>query len=155
MSIDQGPNVDLNLVLQGGQAFLDRVQQLKDAQAGAEQARADLGIGKNVIELRDAASRALSEAQEQAAAIKDEAMQKAATAAKASGEWVKQTRDETAADRLAAAQLRAEAETLNKNAKENHAASVAKLAEAEDKLSKATAAHQAVQAAQAALKAAL
>jgi hypothetical protein len=117
MSIDQGPNVDLNLVLQGGQAFLDRVQQFKDAQDAAEQARANLGIGKEVVALRDEAARLVSQAKEEAEGIKNAALTKAATAQKASNEWLAQTKDAAAADRLAAASLKAEAEKMHIDAK--------------------------------------
>jgi hypothetical protein len=148
---NSGGSLDMDLVLKGGQAFLDRLQQLKDAKDGAEQARQNLGIAQNVVALRDEAARLVDQAKAEADGIKDEALSKAAQAQKAANEWLGQTKDAAAADRLAAAQLKADAEALHKAASENHVASVAALNEANDKLTKAAAAHEAVLAASAAL----
>jgi hypothetical protein len=146
-----GGNVDLDAIIKGGDAYMQRVKDFREAQQAAEDARSRLGIANNVLELRDQASRHLSEAQQQAEQIKDQALQDAARAQKSLQEWVMQTRDLTQKDRAEVVALKAEAETLNKNAKENHAASLAKLAEADDRLAKAKAAHEAVLAASAAL----
>jgi hypothetical protein len=150
-----GGNVDLDSIIKGGDAYMARVKEFRDAQQAAEDARANLGIAKNVAELRDQASRHLSEAQQQAEQIKDQALQDAARAQKSAKEWLAQTKDAAAADRLAAASLKAEAETLHKAAAENHAASLKALEEANAKLAAARNAHEAVKAAQAALSKAL
>jgi hypothetical protein len=152
VSITSGsPSVDLDAIIRGGDGYMQRVKEFREAQQAAEDARTHLGIAKNVVELRDQASRHLSEAQQQAEQIKDQALQDAARAQKSLQEWVAQTRDLTQKDRVEAAALKADAENLHKAAAENHAASVAKLAEADDKLSKAQAAHAAVMAATQAL----
>jgi hypothetical protein len=152
VSIDSGGgNVDLNLALQGGQAFLDRLQQLKDAKDGADEARANLGCAQNVIALRDAASRALSEAQEQATNIQDAALQKAATAQKAATEWLSQTKDAAAADRLAADSMRKEAEKMHADAKAALEEATRKHQEADAKLSDVNAKQAAFAAAAAVL----
>jgi hypothetical protein len=156
VSITSGsPSVDLDAIIKGGDAYMQRVKEFREAQQAAEDARAHLGIAKNVVELRDQASRQLSEAQQQAEAIKDQALQDAAKAQKSLNEWVAATRDATQADRVAAAQLKTEAEAMHKAAAENHAAAAQKLAEASAKLAAANNAHEAVKAAQAALSQAL
>jgi hypothetical protein len=57
-------------------------------QVAAEEARANLGIAKNVIELRDEAARLVGQAKEDTTAIKDAALQEAAKAQKTLNEWV-------------------------------------------------------------------
>jgi hypothetical protein len=152
VSITSGsPGVDLDAIIRGGDEYMKRVAEFRAAQQAAEDARTRLGIANNVLELRDQASRHLSEAQQQADAIKNQALQDASRAQKSLQEWGAQTRDLTEADRVAASQLRSEAEALHKTARESHDAAAQKLAEAEDKLSKAQAAHAAVMAATQAL----
>ncbi|SRR6266478_464932 len=62
MSIDQGPNIDLSAIIAGGADFLARMQQFKDAKETAEQALANLGLGKDARAALDEAARTLDEA---------------------------------------------------------------------------------------------
>jgi hypothetical protein len=146
-----GGSVDLDAIIRGGDAYMKRVKEFRDAQAAAEEARQNLGIGKEVCALRDEAARLVSQARTESDAIKNQALQDASKAQTSLNEWVMQTRDLTQKDRVEAAQLKAKAESLHKAARENHAASLQALNEANDKLSKAQAAHEAVLAASAAL----
>lgn len=62
MSIDQGPNIDLSAIIAGGADFLARMQKFKDAKETAEQALANLGLGKDARAALDEAARTLDEA---------------------------------------------------------------------------------------------
>jgi hypothetical protein len=146
-----GGNVDLDSIIKGGDQYMARVKEFREAQAAAEDAREKLGIAKDVIAMRDHAARAIEQAKEESAALKNNALQEAQRAQTALNEWVQQTRTATATDRETARQLRAEAEKANLDAKTALAAANAKHAEASDRLAKATAAHEAVLAAASAL----
>jgi hypothetical protein len=146
-----GGNVDLDAIIQGGESYMKRVAEFRAAQRAAEEAVQNLGIAKNVIEMRDHAARAIEQAKEEAAQMRAAAKKEAEQASTSLSEWVSATRTATATDRETARQLRAEAEKANLDAKQALAAANAKHAEASDKLAKATAAQEAVLAAASAL----
>jgi hypothetical protein len=153
VSITSGsPGVDLDAIIRGGDSYMQRVKEFREAQQAAEDARSNLGIARNVVELRDQASRHLSEAQQQAEQIKDQALQDAARAQKSLNEWVSQTRDLTQKDRVEAASLKAEAEKMHADAKSALAEANRKHAEADAKLTDVNAKQAAFAAAAAVLK---
>jgi hypothetical protein len=152
VSITSGsPSVDLDAIIKGGDGYMQRVKEFREAQQAAEDARTRLGVAKNVLELRDQASRHLSEAQQQAEQIKDQALQDAARAQKSLNEWVSQTRDLTQKDRAEAASLKADAEKMHADAKAALNLANAKHAEADAKLSDVNAKQAAFAAAAAVL----
>lgn len=57
MSIDQAPNFDLNAILQGGPAFMERMKQFQDAKAASENALNDLHLGNGARAAMDLATR--------------------------------------------------------------------------------------------------
>jgi uncharacterized coiled-coil DUF342 family protein len=148
---NSGGSLDMDLVLKGGQAFLDRLAQLKAAKDAADESMANLGCAQNVVALRDEAARRLDEAKNEATKISDEALQRAAAAQKAANEWISQTKDQTMADRLAAAEMKAEAEKMHADAKAALAEANRKHDAADAKLTSINAKEQAFAAAAAVL----
>jgi hypothetical protein len=65
VSITSG-SVDMDAVLSGGQAFVDRLAQLNAATDGLQQAQADLQLGKDARSALDEASRQLDAAKNEA-----------------------------------------------------------------------------------------
>jgi hypothetical protein len=154
VSITSG-NVDMDAVLSGGQAFVDRLAQLKSSIDGARQAQADLALAKDARSAMDEAARQLDQAKQDAETIRARALADATTAQKSLNDWAAATRD-------AAAQALMRAEGKERDADQKLAAAQtaladanSKLADADAKLAKATKAAEAVTAAQAALSAAI
>ena len=96
MSIDQGPNIDLSAIIAGGADFLARMQQFKDAKETAEQALANLGLGKDARAALDEAARTLSEAQNKRDADLAAFMKQTTDARKSIEDWAAATKAEAA-----------------------------------------------------------
>src|SRR5258705_4359438 len=103
MSIDQGPNIDLSAIIAGGADFLARMQQFKDAKETAEQALANLGLGKDARAALDEAARTLSEAQNKRDADLAAFMKQTTDTRKSIEDWAAATKAD-AANALADAQ---------------------------------------------------
>ena len=65
MGVSGGSDLDLNLIVNGGEAFVSRMAELKAATESYTKALNDLSLGKEALAARDEASRALAEANEQ------------------------------------------------------------------------------------------
>jgi hypothetical protein len=128
-----------------------RLQQWKDAKDQHNAAYERLGIGTNAAAEMDKAARMVSEAKLEADKVSAEALEKATKTQKDLNAFVAQARDEATASLRRAQAAELEANQKLAQANENHAASLAKLAEADDRLAKAKAAQEAVNAAHAAL----
>jgi hypothetical protein len=148
MSIDQAPNIDLAAIIDGGDEFMKRMTDFKAAKAAADESRANLGLAGNVVALRDEAVRLVSQAKDEAAQTRAAAFEEATKTRDSIAEWTVQTKAATAADREAAAALKAEAEKMHVDARQTLAEANRKHAEGEDRLAKATAAHEVVKLAQ-------
>lgn len=82
-AVDHNP--DLEALISGGEAFLRRVAELKDARAGYERSLADFNIGQEVVaalasakEKEEAAVKALEDAMAQAGGLLEDARKQAA-----------------------------------------------------------------------------
>jgi hypothetical protein len=151
MSLDQGPNVDLQAILAGGADFMKRLQDWNTAKEEHERALADLNLGQSARGAMDEASRQLEAAKAQAADIEAQSIAKATAQQKSLGEFVAVSQAEANRAMSAAQSHEREAAAKHAAADERLAEAGKKLAEADAKLSKATAAQAAVAAAQAAL----
>jgi hypothetical protein len=61
VSITSGPaNVDLDSIIKGGDGYMQRVKEFREAQRAADESRANLGLAGNVLALRDEAARLLN-----------------------------------------------------------------------------------------------
>jgi hypothetical protein len=154
VSVDQasGPGADFDIIAHGDDAaFMDRLQRFQDAKAAADASYERLGVGKNAAEQMDLAARMVNSAKEEAANERAAHLAKIAQERESFQNWVNETRQAELAARTAAESKEREADAKLAAADENHAASVKALNEANDKLAKAQAAHEAVMAASAAL----
>jgi hypothetical protein len=143
--------LDVSTVLSGGPEFMTRLQQWKDAKDQHDAAYQRLGIGTNAAAEMDKAARMVSEAKLEADKVSAEALEKATKTQKDLNAFVAQARDEATASLRRAQAAELEANQKLAQANENHAQSLAKLSEADNRLAKAKAAHEAVLAAQTAL----
>jgi hypothetical protein len=142
-----GGGYDAQSILSGGADFLARLQQFTDAKNQADAAYERLGIGKNVAEQMDLAARMTADAKAEAESIKNQAIQDAAGRQKNLAEFIANARDAAAADRLAAAQLKADAEKDRASAADILADAIAKNEDADSRLADVTAKQQAFTAA--------
>jgi hypothetical protein len=146
-----GGSIDTAAVLAGGQQFLDRLRQFEEARVAAETAREQLGIGRDVVALRDQAARHVESAREEAEKIKADALARATKEQKSLHEFLAQARDEQMRLLNDARSKSAEADRRLAMAEETHQAATKMHAEATETLAKANSARDAVAAAQAAL----
>ena len=118
-----GSNVDIAAILEGGDAFMQRLAAFKKARDAAEKATADLALGKQASEALDEAARIRDEVK----ATRDGELQKVmvhVSSVKAD------TQDWAAAQRGAAMATREEAERLLAAAEAKHQEATATLADA-------------------------
>jgi hypothetical protein len=146
-----GDNVSTAAILAGGQEFMTRLAQFEEARVAADQAREALGIGKDVVALRDAAQRALDTANANAAEIEAQSLAKATKEQKTLNDFIAQCKDETMRQLQAAQSKAAEADRKLAAADEAQAAAGKIMSEAQETLAKANAARDAIAAAQQAL----
>jgi hypothetical protein len=148
---ESGGGLDLDSVVAGGPALLQRLADFKEQRDGAVKALADLQLGREVAEARDVLARDReawkAEHAAEVAKLGDYINQTKTDV----GNWQRETTAKTMADRAAAEAARAAAEAKLSAADQVHADAQGKLAEADDRLLKAKAAQAAVAAAQAAL----
>jgi hypothetical protein len=135
-----GAGLDVQTVLSGGPAFMQRLQQWQDAKAAHDAAYERLGIGTNVAAEMDKAARMTAEAKLEAEAISAQALEKATAAQKSLNEFVANARDETTAALRRAQEKEAEADrrlglanTALAHATAKHDAAEAKLASVNEK----------------------
>jgi hypothetical protein len=109
MGVSGGSDVDLGLLVNGGEAFVNRMAELKAATESYTKALNDLSLGKEALAARDEASRALAEANEQRKAA-TLALEKEINGARESlSAWAEETKAKTMAAYNEANQLLAEA----------------------------------------------
>jgi len=118
-----GGNVDIAAILEGGQAFQDRMRAFKDARDSADQAREALGIAKDAVAARDEAARTLSEAKNTRDAEHAKLMTYITNTKADVTNWEKETRG-------AALLAREQAEALLAEAKKKHETASQVLADA-------------------------
>lgn len=109
---------DFDLIINGGEPFINRLAELRSATEAYTKALSDLNLGKEAVAARDEAGRALSEAKSQREAAMA-ALEKEVTQAKESlNTWVEETKAKTMA-------AYDEANRLVADAKANQEAAVA------------------------------
>jgi hypothetical protein len=69
MSIDQGPNIDLAMILAGGDDFKKRIETYTEAKAALEAAQADLQLGKDARAAYAEAKKLIEDGKAQVAAM--------------------------------------------------------------------------------------
>jgi hypothetical protein len=146
-----GGGYDAASILSGGKDFLDRLQQFTDAKNAADQAYERLGLGQDVAAEMNKSALMAANAKIEADGIVNQAMQDAAAKQKSLGEFIARTRDEAAADRQAAAELKAAAEQDRAAAADLLADAARKNADADARLASINAKEQAFAAAAAVL----
>src|SRR4051812_21653144 len=102
MSVSGGGG-DLDLIINGGEAFVNRLAELRTATEAYTKSLNDLALGKEALAVRDEAARALVEAKSQrdvAMAALDKELKDARDNLSV---WVEKTNAATLADRNAAA----------------------------------------------------
>jgi hypothetical protein len=131
-----GAGLDVATVLQGGDAFMKRLQAWNEAKTAHDEAFNRLGIGQNVAAEVDKAARMTAEARLEAEQISAQALEKATAAQKSLNEFVAKARDETTAALRRAQEKEAEADrrlglanTALAHATAKHDAAEAKLAD--------------------------
>jgi hypothetical protein len=157
VSIDGGggASLDVQQVLNGGQAFLDRLQAFQDAKAAHDAAFAKLGLGQNAAAEMDRAARMVEQAKAEAEQIRAQELEKSVSKQRQLNEFIAQATDETKRAMESAQAKERELEALRIAAVEDRRATARALDEANAKLEAARGAHAAVQAAQVALAKAL
>jgi hypothetical protein len=74
VSIVQGPGLDMDAILQGGDQFMARLKQFQESKQAAEHALNDLNLGNGAAAAKDEAYRQLELAKQEAANIRNAAM---------------------------------------------------------------------------------
>jgi hypothetical protein len=151
MSIDGGSNLDVQTILAGGSAFMQRLEQWKTAKDEHDKAYERLGIGQNVAAEMDKAARMTAEAKLEAEAISKQALEAASKSQRTLNEFVATAKDEANRAMRSAQEKEAEADRKLAAAQELHAAAEAKHAAAEAKLESVNAKEEAFRQAAAVL----
>jgi hypothetical protein len=153
VSISEGSNsgLDVAAVLAGGQEFMNRLKQWKDAKDQHDAAYERLGLGVNVAAEMDRAARMTAEAQLEAEKISTQALEKATASQKSLNEFVAAARDEASRAMESAQQKEREAASKLAAADEARAAANKMFAEASAKLADVNAKQEAFAAAAAVL----
>jgi hypothetical protein len=93
MSIDSGPNADLNLIAQGGEEFISRIKAYNESKAAMEEATARLGLGKDVAAQRDLLARDRNVWEEEKRVEREKHLAQIAQDKASFQDWVQQTRE--------------------------------------------------------------
>jgi hypothetical protein len=150
VSITSG-NVDMDAIIAGGPALLQRLDDFKTQRDTAVQALADLALGKTVAEARDQLARDRAAFEQEKADTLDQLGKQVASIKADTDAWKRAVVAKHMADSEAAAADRAEAEKLLSDAKAERAAAAAEKAANDEKAAALDAAQKAFTAAQAAL----
>lgn len=121
---------DLDLIINGGEAFVTRLAELRAATEAYTKSLNDLNLGKEALAARDEAYRALAEANEQRATAMAALEKEISQARESLNNWVEETKTKTTAAYNEANQILAEAKNRQEAAVSAKEASIKTLADA-------------------------
>lgn len=125
-----GGDSDLNLLVAGGQGFVDRVAELRTATEAYTKALGDLNLGRDAMAAKDEAARILSATNDQCKARLDAVEKEVADARERLGRWESEIKAKNMADHTEAQQALADAKAQQAAAVAAHKAAQESLAAA-------------------------